>query len=116
MNVVPETRFHIVSVTKTLVATVLARLHGKGRISFDDPVAKHVPEVQGAKWSETVTLRHLLANTAGLPLRIAWDQGTKPRATTASRGWQRRSARMSSCGLQDPSGGTRTWRGACSAE
>ncbi len=74
MNVVPETRFHIVSVTKTLVATVLARLHGKERISFDDPVAKHVPEVQVAKWSETLTLRHLLANTAGLPLRIAWDQ------------------------------------------
>jgi CubicO group peptidase (beta-lactamase class C family) len=29
--------------------------------------------VQVAEWSETVTLRHLLANTAGLPLRIASD-------------------------------------------
>jgi CubicO group peptidase (beta-lactamase class C family) len=89
LNVVPETRFHIVSVTKTLVATVLARLRGKDRISFDDPVAKHVPEVQVAKWSETRHASSPLGEHRGSPTKGSrGTRNTKPMATTASSGWR----------------------------
>jgi hypothetical protein len=84
LNVVPETRFHIVSVTKTLVATVLARLRGKDRISFDDPVAKHVPEVQVAKWSETRHASSPLGEHRGSPTKGSrGTRNTKPMRSAA---------------------------------
>lgn len=73
VQVQPGTRFHVVSVTKVMVATVVTRLVAAGAWSIDDPLARHVPEVRSS-WSTDVTLRHLLANTGGIPEREAWDQ------------------------------------------
>jgi CubicO group peptidase (beta-lactamase class C family) len=67
--VTAETRFAIGSLAKSLVATVVARLAADGRLELDDPVAAHVPELRGARWAERVTVRDLLANRSGLPLR-----------------------------------------------
>ena len=39
------TRFSVGSLTKSMVATVIAGLAGTGRSSLDDPVAAHVPEL-----------------------------------------------------------------------
>jgi CubicO group peptidase (beta-lactamase class C family) len=64
-----ETRFAIGSLAKSLVATAVARLATDGRLKLDDLVAAHVPEVRGAQWAERVTVRDLLANRSGLPLR-----------------------------------------------
>ena len=63
------TRFAVGSLTKSMVATVLARLAEAGRLSLDDPAAAHVPELVGSEWAGAVTLRDLLANRSGLPLR-----------------------------------------------
>jgi CubicO group peptidase (beta-lactamase class C family) len=52
-----------------MVATVIARLAEAGQLSLDDPVAEHVPELRGTGWAERATLRDLLANRSGLPLR-----------------------------------------------
>jgi CubicO group peptidase (beta-lactamase class C family) len=65
--VVPETRFQIGSVTKTMVATVVIKLAGQGRLQLDDPVVIHVPELGDAPWGRCVTVRHLLSNTGGIP-------------------------------------------------
>jgi len=65
--VTPETRFSAGSLTKPMVATVIARLATAGRLSFDDPVSGYVPELHGG-WAEVVTVRDLLANRSGLPL------------------------------------------------
>jgi len=73
--VTPQTRFSAGSLTKSMVATVIARLAEAGRLSLDDPVAAHVPELRGSGWAERATLRDLLANRSGLPLRAGLEFG-----------------------------------------
>jgi CubicO group peptidase (beta-lactamase class C family) len=70
-----KTRFSVGSLTKSMVATVIARLADEGRLSLDDPVVAHVPELRGSGWAESATLRDLLANRSGLPLRAGLEFG-----------------------------------------
>jgi CubicO group peptidase (beta-lactamase class C family) len=63
-----ETRFPIGSLTKPMVATVLARLAEAGHFSLDDSAATHVPELRGAGWADRASVRDLLANRSRLPL------------------------------------------------
>jgi CubicO group peptidase (beta-lactamase class C family) len=67
--ITPETRFSLGSLTKPMVATVAARLAEEGVLSLEDPVATRVPELRRVEWAERATLRDLLANRSGLPLR-----------------------------------------------
>jgi CubicO group peptidase (beta-lactamase class C family) len=67
--VTPESLFGVGSLTKSMVATVIVRLAEADRLSLEDPVAAHVPELHGNRWAATATLRDLLANRSGLPLR-----------------------------------------------
>lgn len=80
--VTAHTRFAIGSLTKPLVATVLARLASAGRLAFDDPVTGYVPELRGCGWAERATLRDLLANRSGLPLSIDLEFGFAARSDT----------------------------------
>jgi CubicO group peptidase (beta-lactamase class C family) len=73
--VTPGTRFSAGSLTKSMVATVIARLAEAGRLSLDDPVAAHVPELRASGWAGRATLRDLLANRSGLPLRAGLEFG-----------------------------------------
>ncbi len=73
--VTPETRFSIGSLTKSMVATVIARLADAGRLALDDSAAAHVPELRGSDWAERATLRDLLANRSGIPLRAGLEFG-----------------------------------------
>jgi CubicO group peptidase (beta-lactamase class C family) len=77
--VTPGTRFSAGSLTKSMVATVIARL-AAGRLSLDDLVAVHVPELRGSSWAQRATLRDLLANRSGLPLRAGLEFGFADRA------------------------------------
>lgn len=71
--VVAESLFGLGSLTKSMVATAVVRLAEDGRLSLDDPVAARVPELRGAGWAERATVRDLLANRSGLPLRAALE-------------------------------------------
>jgi CubicO group peptidase (beta-lactamase class C family) len=71
--VTAQSRFGVGSLTKSMVATVVARLAEDGRLSLDDPVVAHVPELRGATWAERATVRDLLANRSGLPLRVGLE-------------------------------------------
>jgi CubicO group peptidase (beta-lactamase class C family) len=71
--VTPETRFSVGSLTKSMVATVIVRLAEAGRLSLEDSVAVHVPELRGSGWAENASLRDLLANRSGLPLRAGLE-------------------------------------------
>jgi CubicO group peptidase (beta-lactamase class C family) len=73
--VTAETRFSVGTLTKSMVATVIARLGEEGRLSLDDPVVAHVPELRGRGWAESATVRDLLANRSGLPLRAGLEFG-----------------------------------------
>ena len=71
--VTPETLFSVGSLTKSMVATVIARLAQAGRLSLDESVAAYVPELHGGGWAQRATLRDLLANRSGLPLRAGLE-------------------------------------------
>jgi CubicO group peptidase (beta-lactamase class C family) len=67
--VTPETRFAVGSLTKSTVATAIARLAAQKCLSLDDSVAGHVPELRSTPWAERATVRDLMANRSRLPLR-----------------------------------------------
>jgi CubicO group peptidase (beta-lactamase class C family) len=73
--VTPRTRFSAGSLTKSMVATVIARLAEAGRLSLDDPVTARVPELRASSWADRATLRDLLANRSGLPLSAGLEFG-----------------------------------------
>lgn len=73
--VTAASRFGVGSLTKSMCATVVVRLAGDGRLSLDDPIAAHVPELRGTAWAEAATVRDLLANRSGLPLRASLEFG-----------------------------------------
>jgi beta-lactamase class C len=64
--VTSETLFNLGSVAKTFDATLLAHAVQQGELSFDDPVAKHVVELQGGGDIRRVTLGQLASFTSGL--------------------------------------------------
>jgi D-alanyl-D-alanine carboxypeptidase len=60
-----DNRFRIGSVTKTFVAALVLQLVEEGRLRLDDPVERWLPGlVPGGR---SITVRHLLSHTAGLP-------------------------------------------------
>ncbi|MEE1750972.1 serine hydrolase domain-containing protein [Streptomyces sp. SP18CS02] len=58
-------RYRVASVTKAMTATVALQLADEGRLTLDDPVARHLPGV--LPYRETITLRQLLNHTSGIP-------------------------------------------------
>lgn len=72
--VTPDTRFSAGSLTKPMVATLIAGLAAEGRLSLDDSVSSHLPFLGGG-WADQATVRDLLGNRSGLPLRHALEFG-----------------------------------------
>jgi len=63
----PQTRFHVVSVSKTFAAAAVLALAARGRLGLDDDVRRHLPELPAEiSRHATVTIRHLLSMTSGL--------------------------------------------------
>ena len=62
----PELRQRIGSITKTMVGLCLMALVEEGRLSLDDCVFHHVPEVVFHGDGSKVRLRHLLTHTSGI--------------------------------------------------
>ncbi len=63
-----DTIFDLASVTKLFTTTVLLSLVDEGALDLDAPIHPHLPEFRGAI-RRSVSLRHLLSHTSGLP---AW--------------------------------------------
>jgi CubicO group peptidase (beta-lactamase class C family) len=61
----PQTVFRIGSTSKQFTAACIAMLIGEGRLSLDDPVQKHIPELPD--YGEPVTVGDLVHHTSGLP-------------------------------------------------
>lgn len=64
-----STLYRLGSVTKLFTATAILQLRDAGKLALDDPVAKHLPELQIRNPypdAPPVTLRHLLTQTSGL--------------------------------------------------
>jgi len=65
----PATVFHVASLSKQFTACAIHLLAIDGKLSLDDEVAKHLPELQLP--GPPITIRHLLHHTSGL--RDQWS-------------------------------------------
>ena len=64
MSLSTDARFYIYSITKTLIATASLHLVGKGLLELDAPVQSYCTDFP---LDTSITLRHLLSHTSGLP-------------------------------------------------
>jgi CubicO group peptidase (beta-lactamase class C family) len=67
--ITPSTVFHVASVSKQFTAFAITLLAQQGKLSVDDELRKHLPEIHD--FGKPITLRHLLYHTSGL--RDQWD-------------------------------------------
>lgn len=67
LEVTPDTRFQVGSITKTFTGTAICELVARGDLDLDRPVREYVPGLVLADTdaTERVTLRHLLSHTGG---------------------------------------------------
>lgn len=61
-----DTKFNLGSMNKMFTAVAVAQLVEKGKISFDDPLAKFIPDFPNAEAAKKIKIKHLLSHTAGL--------------------------------------------------
>lgn len=84
-EVTPDTIFGIASLSKSITCMAAALLEHEGKLSFDDPVAKYLPNfrIPGIP-QEAVLVHHLANHTAGIPplptlaWSWAWHTPTEP--------------------------------------
>jgi CubicO group peptidase (beta-lactamase class C family) len=68
--------FRIASMTKSFTAATIVSLRDEGRLTLDDPIARHVPDLAELRGptadSPVITVRHLLTMSAGLATDDPW--------------------------------------------
>ncbi|RFF28823.1 MULTISPECIES: serine hydrolase [unclassified Wenzhouxiangella] len=67
-SVTPETVFRVASVSKTFAAQLTGQLVAEGRLHWDDPVRRYVPQftLARAEHAQKLTIEHLLSQSAGI--------------------------------------------------
>ena len=61
-----DTKFNLGSMNKMFTAVAIAQLVEKGKLSYDDPLSRFVPDFPDAASAEKVKIKHLLSHTSGL--------------------------------------------------
>ena len=91
-----QTVVAIASISKSVTATLVAVLVGEGNLSFDDPIAKYLPEYAELKLQNSdqsirsPTIAECLSHTAGFP---GGTMGKLPKNSPVKRGDQAEVAR-----------------------
>lgn len=67
--ITPSTVFHVASVSKQFTAFAVAMLADQGKLSLDDDIRKHLPEVPD--FGKKITVRNLIHHVSGL--RDQWE-------------------------------------------
>ena len=67
--ITPASIFHVASVSKQFTAMAVLLLAREGKLSLDDDIRAHLPELPD--YGHRITVRHLLTHTSGL--RDQWD-------------------------------------------
>jgi CubicO group peptidase (beta-lactamase class C family) len=60
-----DTAFRLGSVSKQFTAMAVMMLQEEGRLEYDEPITRYLPEL--SRFGDGITIRHLLTHTAGLP-------------------------------------------------
>ena len=61
-----DTRFNLGSMNKMFTAVAIAQLVEAGKLSFDDPVSKFIPDLLAPGAAEKIKVKHLLTHSGGL--------------------------------------------------
>jgi CubicO group peptidase (beta-lactamase class C family) len=61
-----DTKFNLGSMNKMFTAVAVAQLAEQGKLSFNDPVGKLLPDYPNRAVAEKVTVHHLLTHTSGM--------------------------------------------------
>lgn len=64
--VAKDTRFNLGSANKNFTSIMIGQLVEEGKLSFDDPLAKFVPDFPDSAAARKIRIKHLLSHTAGL--------------------------------------------------
>jgi D-alanyl-D-alanine carboxypeptidase len=87
-----STLYRIASISKLFTATAALQLQDAGKLTLDDPVAKHLAwfKIRAAQAAGSpITIRHLLTHTSGLPreaLGLNWTDLKFPAREAMMRG------------------------------
>lgn len=83
-----DTLFELGSISKTFTATLAAYAEIEGKLSLDDSVSQHMPELQGGALDD-VRLLDLATHTAGgLPLQLPDDVKNQKQLMDYYRNWK----------------------------
>jgi CubicO group peptidase (beta-lactamase class C family) len=61
-----DTKFNLGSMNKMFTAVAIAQLAERGKLSFEDSLAKFLPEFPSKEAAQKIKLKHLLTHTSGL--------------------------------------------------
>lgn len=61
-----DTKFNLGSMNKMFTGVAIAQLVEQGRLSFDDPIIKYLPDYPNKEDAERITIHHLLTHTSGM--------------------------------------------------
>jgi len=61
-----DTRFNLGSMNKMFTAVAIAQLAQAKRLSFDDPISRHLPDYPNKEVADKVTIHQLLTHTSGM--------------------------------------------------
>jgi len=61
-----DTKFNLGSMNKMFTSVAIAQLAEAGKLRFDDPLAKYVPDFPSAEAAAKIRIEHLLTHTSGL--------------------------------------------------
>jgi CubicO group peptidase (beta-lactamase class C family) len=61
-----DTKFNLASLNKMFTSVAIAQLVEKGKLSFDDPLSKFMPDFPTKEAAEKIKIKHLLTHSSGL--------------------------------------------------
>jgi CubicO group peptidase (beta-lactamase class C family) len=61
-----DTKFNLGSMNKMFTSIVIAQLVEQGKLSYEDPLSKFLPDYPSAAAAQKVKIKHLLTHTSGL--------------------------------------------------
>src|SRR5262245_19179365 len=61
-----DTKFNLGSMNKMFTAVAIAQLAERGKLTFDDPLSRFLPEFPSKEAAEKIKIKHLLTHTSGL--------------------------------------------------
>ena len=79
-----DTKFNLGSMNKMFTSVMIAKLVEQGKLSYDDPLSKFIPDFPSAAAAQKIRIKHLLTHTSGLGsyFNAEFDRASRARFRT----------------------------------